>query len=497
MTGGGVYLRCICLARPRSERPVHGSKTHATRITKKVSRRTLILMHPALEAVKRSTLGTEYEGDLHVVGGYVRDELLGLEPGNDADLVTTHDAPKLAELLHATGVTDHPPVTYPRFGTAMVVINGMNIEFVTARRESYDPNSRKPNVEPATLEEDAARRDFTVNALLRNLHDGQLSDPTGLGLADLNAKLLRTPLDPVRTFRDDPLRMLRAIRFRWHLGFEPAAGLYEAVSREAERLGVISAERIKDELLKMLVRPSAAEALADLMKTGLLAQFAPELVEMRGVEQGSYHHLDVWEHTLAAVRNLPPGDNLLTLATLLHDLGKPATRMLDAKGQTRFFGHEAVGAKMAAEVLRRLKFSNDDVDTVARLVKNHMRLGTSPEFSPAAARRLIRDLGDDLPRLLELVEADAGALKVGVRALDLSHIRKRIAEVQASTPRETLDSPLSGEQIMELLGVAAGPEVGQAKAFLLEAVLDGNLAPNDIENAKKLLLRNKADPRLK
>ena len=444
-------------------------------------------MHSALEAVRQVTLGTEYEGDLYLVGGYVRDDLLGIEPGNDADLVTTHDAPKLAELLNAKGLTDHAPVTYPRFGTAMVAINGMDIEFVTARRETYDPDSRKPNVEPATLEEDAARRDFTVNALLRNLHDGRLTDPTGLGLADLKVKLLRTPLDAGRTFRDDPLRMLRAVRFRWQLGFEAAPGLYDAIRQGAERLKVISAERIKDELLRMLARPTAADALADLMQTGLIAQFAPELVAMCGVEQGNYHHLDVWEHTLAAVRNLPPGDILLTLATLLHDVGKPPTRMIDAKGQTRFFSHEAVGAKMAADLLRRLKFSNEDVDTVARLVKNHMRLGSSPEFSATAARCLIRDLGDDLPRLLELVEADAGALKVGVRVLDLSQIRQRIAEVQATTPREALDSPLSGEQIMDLLGVQAGPEVGRAKAFLLEQVLEGNLAPNDTESAKNFL----------
>ncbi|MHB8636690.1 MAG: CCA tRNA nucleotidyltransferase [Fimbriimonadaceae bacterium] len=444
-------------------------------------------MHPALEAVRRATLGSEYEGDLYVVGGYVRDELLGTTPGNDADLVTTRDAPSLAESLFAMGLTDHPAVTYPRFGTAMVAIGGMNLEFVTARRESYEADSRKPTVEPATLEEDAARRDFTVNAILKGLHDGRIYDPTGLGLADLTAKVLRTPLEPATTFRDDPLRMLRAIRFRWQLGFEAAPGLYAALESEAARLTVVSAERIKGELVKMLTAQWAADAMADLMQTGLTAVFAPELVAMCGVEQGSYHHLDVWHHTLAAVRNVTPGDPLLTLATLLHDVGKPATRTIDANGQTRFFGHEVIGARIASDLLRCLKFSNDDVDTVARLVKNHMRLGTAPAFSPAAARRLIRDLGDDLPRLLALVEADAGALKAGVRVLDLSQIRSRLAEIQAATPRQTLESPLSGEEIMRELQVDAGPGVGSAKAFLLEQVLEGNLAPNDREHAKKLL----------
>ena len=444
-------------------------------------------MHPALEAVRQATVGTRYEGDLYIVGGYVRDELLGLEHGSDADLVTTHDAPALAELLHAKGLTDEAPVTYPRFGTAMLAIDGLTIEFVTARKESYDPLSRKPSVEAATLMEDAARRDFTVNTLLRGLHDDHLSDPTGVGLQDLSTKTLRTPRAPDLTFRDDPLRMLRAVRFRWQLGFEPAPGLYEGIRKEAERLKIVSAERIKDEWLKMLATSTAADALADLMTTGLLAQFAPELVAMKGVEQGSYHHLDVWNHTLAAVRNVTSGDTLLNLATLLHDVGKPSTKMLDEKGQTRFFGHETIGAKIAQDLLRRLKFSNSDVEAVSRLVKNHMRLGSSPELSATAARRLIRDLGDDLPRLLALVDADANALKAGVRVLNLDQIRARIEEVQRQTPKETLESPLSGEEIMAYLGVPSGPEVGHAKAFLVEAVLDGQLDPGDSEKAKKIL----------
>lgn len=445
-------------------------------------------MEAALEAVRLATRGTRYQGDLYLVGGFVRDRLLGRQPGNDADLVTTGDAAELASLLFASGITDHAPVTYPRFGTAMVSIGGMNLEFVTARRESYDSSSRKPHVEPATLLEDALRRDFTVNALLCDLYNGEISDPTNQGLEDLRTKVLRTPLDPIQTFRDDPLRMLRAVRFRWQLGFNPADGLYEAIASEAPRLKVISSERIKSELSKMLDRDTAADALSDLMSLGLFHHFAPELVAMVGVEQGSFHHLDVWEHTLAAVRNLPPGDLTLTWATLLHDVGKPTTRMIDANGQTRFFGHEAVGASLAAGLLRRLKFSNDDIASIAKLVKNHMRLGTSPNFSAAAARRLVRDLGPDLPRLLELVEADAGALKAGVRRLDLTQIRKRIAEVQAATPLDTLDCPLTGDQVMAILGVQAGPQVGRAKQYLLDQVLDGNLRPDDADGARQMLL---------
>ncbi len=241
----------------------------------------------------------------------------------------------------------------------------------------------------------------------------------------------------------------------------------------------------------MLSRPTASDALQDLLDLGLLAQFAPELAAMSGVEQGSFHFADVWIHTLKVIRVTSGlGRPLLTPGGhFLHDVGKPQTRMVDEKGATRFFGHEALGAEMSKTILRRMKFSNDQVDRVSLLVKNHMRLGSAPEMSAAAARRLIRDLGENLDDLLALVEADAGALKADVRALDLSQIRSRIAEVQVSTPRDTLESPLSGEEIMKLTNLPPGPEVGKAKEFLTELVIEGELAPGDKENAKMLLQR--------
>jgi poly(A) polymerase len=432
-----------------------------------------------LEAIRESVRGSEFENDLWVVGGAVRDELLGMTHEADFDLVTRGDSAKLARLLHEAGVSAIPPVTYERFGTAMVRVSDANIEIVTARRESYDPASRKPTVEPASYDEDAARRDFTVNTLMRSLHSGELRDPLGSGLADIKARLLRTPLDPIETFRDDPLRMLRAVRFRGKLGFTAAPELYSAIRAERERLRIVSPERIRDEILKILALPAAPDCLDEMMQLGLFEIIAPEFLPMVDCEQGRFHHLDVWHHSLFVLRNVGPGDPIVSLAALLHDVGKPPTRFIDEAGNTRFFGHESVGAEMSRALLRRWKFSEHDVDAVVRLVRAHMRLGTAPEFTPAAARRLLRDLGDDLPKLLQLVEADANALRPGVRALDLLPIRERIAEVSRATPRASLDSPLTGEEIMAAAGLPPGPEIGRLKKMLTDLVLEGDLAPGD------------------
>lgn len=444
----------------------------------------------ALERIAAAVGGTRYDGDLYLVGGAVRDELLG-SPSPDTDLVTRGDAPALARLLWEQGVGDHVPVTYERFGTAMLTVDGEQIEFVTARKESYDEGSRKPNVEPATYEEDAARRDFTLNALYKNLFTGEIMDPLGTGLADLRALVLRTPLDPSATFSDDPLRMLRAVRFRHRLGATYAPGLEEAIRAQATRLAIVSPERIREEFLKMLDRPSAPDAIADLMRLGLVPHVVPELEAMVGVDQGSFHHLDVWEHTLLAMRNLwtqgAPPDRETSLAVLLHDVGKPDTRMRDLEGKIRFFGHEAVGAEMTREMLRRLRFPNAMIERVARLVKAHMRLGTAPTFTAAAARRLIRDLEGDVEALLRVVDADANALAPGVRALDLAPIRARLEEVRTATPPSGYVSPLSGAEIMALTGLPPGPEVGRLKAILEEAVVEGHLAPGDREGARALI----------
>ncbi len=425
-----------------------------------------------------------------MVGGAVRDFALGIPPGNDFDLVTRHSAIQLAGHLYKSGLSLHPPVTYPRFGTAMLSVDSAAIELVTARKESYHPDSRKPSVTPATYLEDSTRRDFTVNTLMIGLHSGEILDPLGTGLDDLKSKTLRTPLDPAATFADDPLRMLRAIRFKGKLGFFYAPGLVEGIRSSKDRLTVISLERIRDEFLKMLILPAGPECLQELLEFGLLEIFAPEFLPMVDCEQGKFHHLDVWKHTLLVLRNVQPTQDLsLCLGALFHDIGKPPTRTRDEKGQTRFFGHESVGAAITKNVLLRLKLPNREIDEVVMLVKNHMRLGSTPEFTASAARRVIRDLGDQTDRLLALVEADAASLRPGVRALDLEPIKQRLKEVQMLQPKPSLESPLSGEEIMSLMGIAAGPQVGQIKHLLTEAVLDGTLASNDKE-AAILFLKN-------
>ena len=470
------------------------------------------MMHPALEAIKVATAGTAFDCELWLVGGAVRDELLGIAHEADFDLVLTGSSRDLARFLYKHKVSKIKPVVYERFGTAMVQVEGAQIELVTARKESYEGGSRKPEVEPATLEEDALRRDFTVNTLMRNLHSGELKDPLGKGLADLKAKVLRTPLEPAATFHDDPLRMLRAIRFRWKLGFSPVEGLYEAVREEGHRLKIISGERIRDELLKMLLQPTAAEAMKDLMDLGLFDQFAPELVAMVGVDQGPYHHLDVWEHSLLVLRYVSRGsafqalvpdhrlkgdatrpDLVHLLAALLHDIGKPATKSIDEQGRIRTIGHEEVGARTAEKLLRRLKFPVREIDEVVLLIKNHFRLGYGPTITAATARRLVKTLGDQVPRFLALVEADRASHKPGIASPDLKQAKELLERVQRETPRETLDSPLEGGEIMELLNIPAGPAVGKYKNLLTEKVLEGEIEPGDKAAARQLLLRAVAE----
>ncbi|MBL8086507.1 MAG: HDIG domain-containing protein [Chthonomonas sp.] len=445
-----------------------------------------LLAHPALQAVREIAAGTSFADRVWIVGGAVRDSLQGRGTNADLDLVTEADPWPLVELLVERGVTRSTPARFERFGTAMVQIQGLQLEFVQARTESYGRDSRKPEVKAATLAEDALRRDFTVNAVYLNLSTGELFDPTG-GQADLDMGVLRTPKEPGKTFDDDPLRMLRAVRFRWKIGLGYAPGLEDAIEAHAPRLQIVSAERIREEFLKMLLAADPTGAMRDLMRLGLIREFAPELVPMDGCTQNEYHHLDVWEHTLLAVKNSAP-DMLLRLSTLLHDVGKPTTRSVEPDGRVRFLSHEVVGADIAAEFMRRLRCSNDEIGAVKLLVRNHMRLGTASKFSASGIRRAMRDLGDQLERLFQLMDADAAALKPGVRALNMDALRARFEEVNATTPAASLNSPLSGGEIMQLTGIAPGHKIGVAKAHLVEMVLEGTLDPSDREAAIAALM---------
>ncbi len=451
--------------------------------------------HPVIRRLAEHLRGTPYEGRVWLVGGAVRDRLLKRPESPDLDLVIEGNGPELATFLWKSGASPIEPVTYPQFGTALIRVEHSDVEIVTARRESYRSKSRKPEVAPATLEEDASRRDFTINTLLVNVTTDELRDPLGLGLRDLEAKILRTPMPAEDIFYDDPLRMLRAVRFKTQLGFELDPSVETGLAKQVDRLSIISQERIRDEWSKMLVGPAPEIAMADLLKYGLIAQFAPEFLAMVGVEQGRYHHLDVWDHTLLVLHHTPRGDLVAALAALLHDVGKPQTRTIDAEGNTRFLTHELVGAEIATAMLDRLRFPGDIVRRVALLVRNHMRLGSAPVFTTSAARRVWRAMGDDTPRLVELVRADTKSLAPGVLAMDVDTIAQTLDAAYQEKPAEGYVSPIDGAEIMALLNLEPGKAVGEAKAYLIEQILDGKLAPGDCEAARTMLQQWKREER--
>jgi putative nucleotidyltransferase with HDIG domain len=405
-----------------------------------------------------------------VVGGYVRDKLLERPHPNPDVVVERGDALKLA-VRFAQLAGAEPPVTFERFGTAQVTLPEHLVEFVNARAESYAADSRKPDVRPASLDEDLHRRDFTINTLLMDL-DGKVHDPLG-GRKDLEAHILRTPTDPLRTFADDPLRMLRAVRFAAELGFELAPDLIPAMRQMKGRLAppVISTERIADELRRMLIsqRPRLAVELLDAGE--LLEVVLPEVAACKGVPQSGYHTHDVFGHTLLTVERVPP-DLVLRLAALFHDVGKPSTATPDGA----FTGHEIVGAEQARSALERLRFSQKEIDTIVKLVRLHLRpVYYSSEWTDGAVRRLARDAGSALDRLIALARADIAA-SAYPEPEKLDELQARIDGVLSERPSR-LAPLVTGEDVMRVRGIPPGPEVGRIKKWIEELVIDGELPP--------------------
>lgn len=408
------------------------------------------------------------------VGGYVRDTLLG-RPRPDLDVVVEDGrALEVADGFAALAGARRPAL-FPRFGTAQVTWGDRLVEFVSARAESYSPDSRKPFVRPASVEEDLLRRDFTVNAMLMDF-DGRIIDPLG-GREDLDRRLLRTPRPAEVTFSDDPLRMLRAIRFAAQLGFELAPDLLPTMRRLRDRAAppVVSVERVTDELRKMLLSDRPRRALELLDEGGLLETLLPELWACHGVEQGGYHVADVFGHTLLTVQRAAeqgPRDLVLRLAALLHDVGKPPTATPDGA----FHGHQDVGADLAAAAMARLRFSNAEIDRVTQLVRLHLRpVFYGPEWGDGAVRRLARDAGDLLWTLMALARADITA-SAYPDLWKLDQLEGRLRGVLEETPSR-MKIPVSGHDIMRLRGLAPGPEVREIKAQLEELVLEGVLPP--------------------
>ncbi len=452
-----------------------------------------------LETLRDAVRGTAYAEKLFLVGGFVRDQVMGLPSGkDDIDIVLEGNALELARFLRQSGAADFEPVVYPTFGTAMVVVKGRAVEMVTARIESYAPGSRKPDsVKPGTLQDDAKRRDFTINTLLRSLETGEVTDPLGLAFADIEAKTIRTPTDPLVTFQDDGLRMLRAVRFAARFGFDIHPITWKALRQRAARLNdsnpdrtrVISSERIRDEFCKTLMTTRAPMGLELLRDSGLLAQFAPELMAMVGVTQNEFHAYPVWEHTLIALGNLSPDASLtLRLATLCHDIGKPPAKGVGDDGRVHFYGHAETGAEITRKLMTRLKFANDEIAAVTKLVAQHMRIGEyKPLWTDAAVRRLIRDLGPQLDDLFEIHRVDVSALSPDHTDISRAHeLRARMAPIQEAQDISTLTSPLDGQELMARLGLRAGKQLGAVKEYLVNEVVEGRLAPDDKEGAEKL-----------
>ncbi len=460
----------------------------------------------ALENLQRNTqnplldrLGALFEEagfELALVGGPVRDAILG-RVAPDLDFTTSANPDQILKILK--------PISFATwdigraFGTIAAQIGDEKVEITTYRADSYDATTRKPTVEFGdNLEDDLVRRDFTVNAMALRLPSRTFVDPHA-GLRDLLLSTLKTPSKPAISFSDDPLRMMRAARFASQLGFEIEPETFEAMVSMRERITIISMERVRDELAKLLLSKNPRPGLEALVDSGIADLVLPELPALRLELDEHHHHKDVYQHTLTVVEQAIDyesdygleNDLILRLAALLHDIGKPATRRLEPGGAVSFHHHDVVGAKLAKKRLQELRFDNDTIKAVAKLIELHLRFFgySDQQWSDSAVRRYVRDAEDQLVRLHALTRADV-TTRNRRKADRLAHayddLEQRIKVLQEQEELDSLRPELDGAAIMELLGLKPGPEVGQAYKFLMEIRLDeGEIGP---EEAKKRLL---------
>lgn len=433
---------------------------------------------------------------LYLVGGYVRDMLMGKDP-EEADIMVAGDATSFAESV-AADFGRKPEAVYKRFGTALVIADGLKIEFASARRESYSRDSRKPDVVQGTFDEDISRRDFTINAIAAGLNKnnlGILIDKFG-GIEDISSGTIRTPLEPETTFEDDPLRIMRAIRFASKLEFNIEPATLRAINKMCHRLsdGVVSQERITNEFLLIMSARKPSVGLNLMYLTGVMDHVFPEISRLAGVEQKQeYHHKDVLRHTMMVVDNISEmTDNVwLRFAALVHDIAKPMTkRFVEGEGWT-FHGHEEKGARMMNMLFKRMRLPMQRLPYVEKLVRMHLRPIplAKEEVTDSAIRRLAAESGEDLEDLLMLCRADITSKnmeKVAKYLKNFEIVEKRVVEVAQKDKLRNFHSPVRGEEIMAICGLSPSKTVGIIKKRIEDAILDGYIS-NDYDEALKYL----------
>ena len=450
------------------------------------------LSHPIFQHI--SDVVDRMGVEAYVVGGYVRDHYLG-RPSTDIDVVVVGSGVAVAEELGR--VLQAKVTIYRTYGTAMLRWQGTEVEFVGARRESYSPESRNPQVEPGSLEDDQRRRDFTINAMAWSLNRdsfGQLVDPFE-GMYDLEDCIIRTPCDPEKTFSDDPLRMMRAVRFASQLGFDIDDETFEGIIAQAHRIEIITKERISVEMSKIMASPVPSIGLTLMRTSGLLKYVLPELDRMAGVERrGRHAHKDNFEHTMKVLDNVAKktDDIWLRWAALFHDIGKPVTKAYDRNLGWTFHQHEAVGSKMVPQLFRRLKLpTNEPMRFVQKMVFLHMRPIVLSEdmVSDSAVRRLLFEAGDDVEKLMMLCEADITSgndNKVKLYLQNFELVRRKMQDLEERDRVRNFQPPITGDMIMKIYGLPPSSVIGEIKEVIKNAILDG-VIPNDYDAAYALM----------